>query len=118
MNTNMLTADHDANTLEGGWQNVEDFIDSALLIAFDGCHKVYLAMDQVEADWFRAEYPNIRTGTSTHLLEVLHDWFDESCSLRFINAVYHNEADPNAGFITLISQFAGEEDEDYDEDED
>jgi hypothetical protein len=51
------------------------------------------------------------------MLKTIHGWWDESCSLRFVNAVWHNEADPNAGFVSLISQMAEVED-DASDDED
>lgn len=108
---------HDAETLTGGWLNVEDHIGDALLIAWDGCHKIYLAMDEIEAAWFRAEYPHIVTGTPDEMLATLHQWFDDSCSLRLISAVAHNAADPNAGFTQLIRQFATDEVEEDEDDE-
>lgn len=51
-------------------------------------------------------------------MSTLDDWYASSCDLKFIQAVWHNEADPNAGFVSLISQeahWASEEDEDEDE---
>jgi hypothetical protein len=46
------------------------------------------------------------------MLVMLGEWWDESCPLRFISGVRHNEADPNAGFVTLIEQFEDSDDED------
>ena len=43
-------------------------------------------------------------------LELLRDWYDESCGLRFISAVKTVDGDPNDGFTDLIPQF-DEEDE-------
>lgn len=102
----MITTTHNPETLTGGWQNVEEFIHDARLIAFDGCHKVYLAMDDAEAAWFREHYDTIVAGTPTEMLATLHEWFEGSCWLRFIEAVYRNEDDPNAGFVSLIRQGA------------
>lgn len=113
----MRTATYDTDHLDGGWANVEDFISDALLVAFDGCHKIYLAMDTAEAHWFGTEYPITLAGPSEVMLDTVRDWFNQSCALRFVNAVWHNEQDPNAGFVNLISQFA-EDDENLDDDPD
>jgi hypothetical protein len=113
------------------FEPVEDALEDALLIAFDGCHKMYLAMDQEQADWFRDNYNGTSctdrtfTGTPKEMLNTLLTWWDESCSLKFINAVTTNHENPNAGFVSLIGQgewmddeeFLSQEDED-DEDED
>lgn len=95
---------------------VEDAMEDAILIAWDGCHKIYLAMDQVEAEWFADSYPHVVKADADTMLATVIDWYENSCFLRFVNAVSHNEEDPNAGFVTLIGQFADEEDEDEDED--
>jgi hypothetical protein len=36
---------------------------------------------------------------------LVEDWYMDSCSLRFIQAVSTNHINPNAGFEALISQF-------------
>jgi hypothetical protein len=110
------------DTLPDYFDPVIDAVENALLIAFDGCHKIYLAMDEGEADWFRENYsPNIFEGTPEEMLNLLVAWWDNSCSLKFITAVHTNHADPNAGYISLIGQgdwWEDEEDEeDWDEDD-
>lgn len=111
----MLPVLHDSEIQKLGWENVKDFLPKAKLIAFDGCHKIYLAMDDIEAQWFFENYGNpvppqnsvVLQGNDTEfLLATLKRWYDESCALRLISAVYHNEEDPNAGFCRLIAQFA------------
>ncbi|MCG3773013.1 MAG: hypothetical protein JW384_04239 [Nitrosomonadaceae bacterium] len=118
-------APHNQDDLVEGWDAVEEYINEAVLIAFDGCHKIYLAMDQEEAQFFRDNYNGEGcsdrnfTGSPSEMLEAIHGWWDESCGLRFVSAVWHNEADPNAGFVSLISQMAEDEvDEDASDDED
>lgn len=92
------------------FEPVEDALEDALLIAWDGCHKMYLAMDDEQADWFRQNYNGVHcddrtfTGTPKEMLNTLLAWWDESCSLKFINAVTTNHENPNAGFVSLISQ--------------
>ncbi len=111
------------------FDKVEDAIGSAILVAFDGCHKIYLAMDETEANWFRENYNGVhcddRTfeGTPDEMLTTVKEWYAESCPLRFVYAVQHNAENPNDGFTSLIGQGEDQDDEDYenefdDEDED
>ena len=101
--------------LNGYWEDVEEALENAHLIAFDGCHKIYVAMDETEAEWFRNNYngtncdDRIYEGTEHAMLLKLQEWWRESCPLRFIQAVQHNEEDPNEGYTALIPQGADEE---------
>lgn len=121
------------------FDKVEEYLDDAKAIAWDTCHKIYVLMDDEQVELMRKyEYDQIITAdemSSIEMLGTIKKWFDESCSLRFVSAVETNNDDPNAGFITLIGQFEGEdecedcgesgcagicndsEDEDEDEDE-
>lgn len=112
---------HNSDDLNEGWNAVREYLNDAILIAFDGCHKIYLAMDEVEADFFRNNYQPtdefdnggvIEGKAPAELYEELTEWWDASCSLRFVSAVWHNDEDPNAGFVRLIDQGAGWQDED------
>jgi len=108
-------------TMEEHWEHVEDALPDAHLIAWDTCHKIYVALDETEAAWFRNNYDTIVEGPDDVLLATLRKWYDESCGLRFINGVRHDAVDPNAGFVDLIPQGAEEyelddEDEDWNED--
>lgn len=110
-------------TLPDYFDPVIDAVENALLIAFDGCHKIYLAMDEGEANWFRENYNGVhcddRTfeGTPEEMLNLLVTWWDNSCSLKFITAVHTNHADPNAGYISLIGQGDWCEDDEDEEDD-
>ena len=110
-------------TMEDHWSDVREATYSAYLIAFDGCHKIYLAMDETQASWFRKNYNGAECddltfeGTAEDMLELLENWYENSCSLKFIQSVTTNEEDPNAGFKNLIPQGA-EDDAREDEDED
>lgn len=109
------------DTMTEAWERVAEHLATARLIAWDTCHKMYLAMDDTEADWFRENYEQVVTGTPEEMLATLRAWWDESCFLRFISAVSHDPVDPNAGFVDLIAQFADcddDEDEDEEDDED
>lgn len=112
---------HDADNLIDGWNAVSEYAENCVLIAFDGCHKIYLAMDETEAKFIRdpENYEfSLENNGENDLMDILKDWYTYSCSLKFIQAVWSNEADPNAGFVSLISQEAGwAEDEEEEEEE-
>lgn len=98
-------------TMETLWLNVEQtLLDGAKGIAFDGCHKIYVLMDDEQmTEMKECGYDPLISAeghTADELLSLLMEWYEDSCSLRFINAVHTNHADPNAGFIDLIAQGA------------
>lgn len=100
-----------SKTLEDLFHDVEVALEYAHLVAWDGCHKMYLAMDKEQADWFRAEYPHVVEGAPKVMLKALRTWWDDSCMLKFVQSV-KTMPNPNDGFVSLIGQ--GEcEDEDY-----
>jgi hypothetical protein len=88
---------------------VENYIDKAKLVAFDGCHKIYLALDEWEANWFTMEYPHVVAGSPDEMLATVVGWWEQSCFLKFVSGVTHNEENPNAGFIDIVPQGAEEE---------
>ena len=45
-----------SKTLDELMEPVEAMIADAKLVAFDGCQKIYLAIDDEEAKWFRENY--------------------------------------------------------------
>lgn len=87
------------------WDDVLDHLLDTHLIAWDGCHKIYMALDEEEAEWFRDNYEHIVEDTAEVMLDTLKKWYDESCFLKFVSGVRHNAEDPNAGFVNLIEQF-------------
>lgn len=102
-------------TMEDYWHDVREAVQYAQLIAFDGCHKIYLAMDETQAQWFRNNYNGTDgddqnfTGTPDEMYQRLVKWYEGSCFLKFIESVETNEADPNEGFTNLIPQGAEDE---------
>jgi hypothetical protein len=110
-------------TMEDYWGDVKEAVEYAKCISFDGCHKIYLAMDDTQAKWFKENYNGAecddRTfeGTPEQMFELLVNWYENSCSLKFIQSVETNEDDPNEGFTNLIPQGARDEDEYEDEDD-
>jgi hypothetical protein len=97
-----------------GWGAVESALSEASGIAFDTCHKIYILMDEEQMKQM-AEYgydPLISASDmdSYAMLEKVKEWYEESCGLRFVNAVYTNHENPNDGFCDLIPQEFDEED--------
>jgi len=82
-------------------------------IAWDNCHKIYILMDSEQVELMR-EYgydPLITADqmSTDEMFLLVEDWYDSSCSLRFIDAVSTNHINPNAGFETLSPQFEDQE---------
>ena len=94
---------------------VRERIPEAKAIAWDTCHKIYLLLDDEQVEVMRGYgYDPLITSeeaTPDEMMRILERWYDDSCSLRFINAVRTNHENPNAGFEQLIEQFEGQEDE-------
>ena len=107
-------------TMEDYWDDVKREVEYAKCISFDGCHKIYLAMDDTQTKWFKENYNGedcgdmTFEGTPEEMFEMLKKWYKDSCSLKFIQSVRTNEKDENEGFETLIPQGA----EDYENEED
>ena len=93
---------------------VYDRINNARGIAWDTCHKIYLLMDREQVELMREYgYEQLITTdqmSADEMFEMVEDWYENSCSLRFIQAVSTNHINPNAGFESLVGQF-----EDYEE---
>ena len=83
-------------------------------------------MDEEQAYWFRENYAyndNVRSvrtfeGTPDEMFATLKVWWDESCGLKFINAVTTDHENPNAGYTSLIGQGDWCEDEEEEDEED
>lgn len=97
------------------WDSVEDALENAKGIAFDGCHKIYVLLDDKQVGLMREyEYDHIVTRDEQDeevMLTTLKDWFEKSCGLRFVESVESGHADANDGFTTLIEQGATDEEE-------
>ena len=84
-------------------------------IAWDTCHKIYLLMDKEQVKLMRKYgYEALITkkqATPEEMFATLQEWYEDSCTLRFIQAVKTDRKDPNAGFESLIDQGEEEEEE-------
>lgn len=75
-------------------------------IAWDTCHKIYILMDDEQMEK-TAEYgydPLIKATDSTpeEMFNLLRDWYDNSCGLRFISTVKTVEL--GSGFYDIVGQ--------------
>lgn len=81
-----------------------DYLKDAKAIAWDTCHKIYVAMDEGEVYTLRGYgYDPLHTSEELNpeqMLEVIKDWYSQSCGLRFIEAC-HSES----GFTSIVYQF-------------
>ena len=94
---------------------VKERVNEAKAIAFDTCHKIYLLMDNEQVELMRGYGYDLlvvtEEATPEVMLVTLQEWYEDSCGLRFIEAVSTNHENPNAGFETLIGQGDFAEDE-------
>lgn len=91
------------------WEFVEYRLTDALAIAWDTCHKIYLLMDEEQIALMREyEYDPLITWEEMDqdsMLQTVKDWYEQSCGLRFIDAVRTvPEGSEDNGFETLIGQ--------------
>lgn len=93
------------------WRGVVAVVPLAKAIAFDGCHKIYVLIDDAQVERMR-EYGYGEGGSELVpvkdpevALATIQDWFIGSCSLRFVQAVRTVDGDANDGFTNLIEQF-------------
>ena len=86
-------------TLNRYFEQVKEKTATAKLVAFDGCHKIYIAMTDVDAKWFedRDDY-TINKSTPSEMYETVIGWYVGSCSLRFVSAITDDK------FETVIPQ--------------
>ena len=94
---------------------VRNRISEAEAIAWDTCHKIYILMDSEQVDLMRGYgYDPIITNEEMnpdYMFDLVQEWYENSCSLRLINAVSTNNIDPNLGFESLVSQFEDQDEE-------
>lgn len=87
------------------WEKVEEFLEQADSIAFDGCHKIYVLGDVEQTKkMIGYEYEFVEPVTDVEqAYKTLERWFSDSCGLKFIEFVGTNE-DGTDLWETLIGQ--------------
>ena len=118
MNLPMQEEKTPAEQAEKYWPLVEERLQDAVSITFDGCHKIYLQMDAKQHEkvtGYGYEPILVRKSpkrgdancvTPETALGILKDWLNQSCGLEFIQAVSSVDegTNPNMGFECLIPQ--------------
>lgn len=84
---------------------IEAVMNDAKLVAYDGCHKIYVALDDTEAKWFFDNEYDTFQGTPEEILSKVSEWYDDSCSLRFVEATSWDKDNQSTDFRVLVSQF-------------
>jgi hypothetical protein len=96
---------------------LRSYTANAKAIAFDNCHKIYVLMDDQQVAVMREyEYDPLITSeemSPKEMYDKVADWFEESCGLRFIQAVYTTR-DGEPEFVSIVAQ--GEDWEYYEND--
>ena len=102
-------------TMEETWKSVEYALCEAKAVTWDECHKIYVLMDDEQVETMTAYGYDpilpVNARNKNKILATLQEWYEDSCSLRFINSVRTVEENPNEGFCDLIPQFADEGEE-------
>jgi hypothetical protein len=97
---------------------VREYTDSAKAIAWDTCHKIYILMDDEQVELMRSygygdsnDPDSLLTSeqlSPTKMAEKLVSWYENSCGLKFITAVYSDDR----GFVGIIDQFENNDGDD------
>lgn len=94
------------------WDKVEEMVGIAKGIGFDDCHKIYVLLDYEQvAQMKEYGYTTLiesKDSDPNEMLSTIMEWYENSCSLRFVSAVASvpNGGNPNDGFFSLIEQGA------------
>jgi hypothetical protein len=85
-------------------------------IAFDTCHKIYILMDSEQTEKMKGygydPLVSNREASPEQMLELIQKWWDDSCALRFIEAV-KTKPDGEHEWITIVGQGEDEEEDQY-----
>ena len=98
---------------------VKEAVDTAVSIAWEGCHKIYIMSDkEADTNMIDIGYDTVKVDDKDKTVAQLFEWWESSCSLRFINRIETTGGKAgNDQFFAVIPQFDYDEDEE-DEDDD
>jgi hypothetical protein len=95
--------------------SMDQLLSQADTVAWDTCHKIYLNMNSQQTDkMIEYGYSNIVGGSFHEKQDAVFKWYEDSCGLRFIDAVF-SDGDSDK-FVVVVGQFFGD-DEEEDEDD-
>tara|TARA_R100000951_G_C2641718_1_gene181173 strand:+ start:1859 stop:2167 length:309 start_codon:yes stop_codon:yes gene_type:complete len=90
-------------------KRIEPALKNAVSISWDTCHKIYVSLDdETHKQQISYGYDCLKIDPAGNVgenpaLDVLLDWYENSCGLRFINSIEDNNG--KTKFTTLIAQF-------------
>ncbi len=95
----------------------ENALKNAVSISWCGCHKIYIALNQEAHDQqvrygyhgFKIDPDGLGNISGNPAIDVLLDWYENSCGLRFINSIEVENG--TTKFTTIIGQFEDENEE-------
>ena len=87
---------------------VRPFVKQAHSIAWDGCHKIYLLLDEKQTDlMIQYGYKHLITTEGRkrgEILDQIMEWYKESCPLKLVDAVRTTEGIGSDEFISVVPQ--------------
>lgn len=91
---------------------LDELVAQAYSLSWDGCHKLYLNMDEAQHEKMMEYGYDLTIINRDHnvTMDKLGEWYSDSCGLRFIDAVFTND-DNTDKFVTVIGQFFGEDED-------
>ena len=90
---------------------IEDILDRAVSITWEGCHKIYITLDmESHNQQIEYGYEMVLVEDKAEALNHLYEWWNSSCGLRFINAIEGDDQDyGQCRFHDVIPQFEYDE---------
>jgi hypothetical protein len=97
---------------------ITEALKTAKGLSWDGCHKIYILMDAASLKQQKSYGYGDGSDSSTLItnfgpaygLTLVHQWWEESCFLRFISTVTDEET-----YGSIIDQFENNEAEDLED---
>lgn len=83
------------------WKNIEQRLEEAVLIEWDGCHTINVHTVKRPEIQFGVSFGNDQLSKG-EMLEALREWYEQSCQLKFISEV--RRAGAITGLTPLIAQ--------------
>ena len=89
--------------------DLETLLTYTYSVSWDGCHKIYLSMDKAQHDlMIELGYTRTIENNNPYITkQKVEEWYEDSCSLRFIDAVF-TEPDDTDRFVTIVAQMWGD----------
>ena len=92
---------------------VAEATDKADLVAWDNCHKIYVALDKAEGSWYMDNKYQCFIGSPEAMLDQVCEWYEKAsieCGLQYVDATstsdMSTESEHYSDFHRLIPQDA------------